>query len=1036
MQYIHERIGAVLKELAGAIYRNRKALSSWQIKKVNDETKLQEAGDTGWQELAPDLFWTGDREYYVFRNTIEIPAEMDGQTVEVELRTGREGEWDAENPQFTAFVNGRLICGLDVNHRMIRLTQAAHAGERYELFLSAFTGTRKSRMPILFDTSICTVDKEVMDFYYDLLIPWQIAQLLDPKEELYVQYLSELNAVINRIDLRKIGSEAFSASIREAGRQLGQFYEKYSDEEQLPVICCIGHTHIDVAWLWTLSVTRDKAVRSFATVLELMRRYPEYLFMSSQPQLYQYVKEQQPQLYEQIRERVKEGRWETEGGMYVEADCNLSSGESLIRQFIYGKRFFMDEFGRDNEILWLPDAFGYSAALPQIMEKCGIRYFMTTKISWNDTDLLPYDTFYWKGIDGTKILTHLITTRDYVINGRMNVTSKERNVSFTTTYNGYINPSQMKGAWQRYQQKGLSSEVLCSFGFGDGGGGPTVEMLETERRLRRGLPGCTRTRQDTAGHFFHRLEKETENKEVPVWNGELYLEYHRGTYTSMARNKRYNRKAEFALQTLETLGVISAFLARDPYPQELLEEEWKVLLVNQFHDILPGSSIEEVYTESQQQYLRLFERIGERTAGKMQLLADMAGQDLVFNMTGRRMSGYVLLPAENGFPHAQKTYDGRLLAWAENVPAKGYKAMDLKAPAVCGEITRDGNCIVTPFAKVTFSETGQILSWYDRKEEREILQQGMMANRLTAYEDIPFEFDNWNIENYYKEKGWPVDDLVSFEVVEEGPYRYTIRFIWRYQESQITEYVSLYANTARIDFTLDIDWHEQHTLLKALFPVELNTTKASYEIQYGNVERPTTRNTSWEQAKFEVCFHKWMDLSEGDYGVSFLNDCKYGVGVDDNVVGLTLIKSGTYPNPNADQGKHHMVFSVLPHRGTWLSAGTVDQAYLLNDPLVFCAASGKRSGQRIPDQFEAAVCDADNVMVEIVKQADRSDDLIIRLYEYGNRRTKTKLHLGFRAARIFEADMLENRKQLIAEDTDVCELEIRPFEIYTIAAEL
>ena len=454
------------------------------------------------------------------------------------------------------------------------------------------------------NSSLKVLDRKTEKYYYDLEVPYQSARLLNTEDQAYITIIQALNESLNLLDMRKEGSKEYYQSLEKAQEYITkEFYEKYCDGEKSPIIYCVGHTHIDCAWLWTLRVTEDKAVRSFSTVLELMKEYPEYVFMSSQPQLYKYVKKNAPDVYEQIKERVKEGRWEPDGGMFVEADCNIASGEALVRQFVHGQRFFKEEFGVDNEILWLPDVFGYSAALPQILQKCGIPYFMTTKISWNEFNKMPYDTFEWEGIDGSRVLTHFVPTRDY---NKAAVEGGTETEHFTT-YNGYINPSQMKGAWARYSQKYLNEEVLCSFGFGDGGGGPTKDMLENQRRLAKGLPGMPRTKMSTAKEFFHVLDKHvTDKKYLPTWVGELYLEYHRGTYTSMARNKKFNRKAEFAYQNEEMYAMLDAQTAGGAYPEKELHEGWEVILRNQFHDILPGSSIKEVYDDSKAEYEGIF----------------------------------------------------------------------------------------------------------------------------------------------------------------------------------------------------------------------------------------------------------------------------------------------------------------------------------------------------------------------------------------------------------------------------------------------
>ena len=379
------------------------------------------------------------------------------------------------------------------------------------------------------------LDRLTEQYYYDISVPYHTACLLDEEDRDFITIINTINQSVNLLDFRKEGSPEYYESLARAQQYITEeFYEKRCGTKDRPTICCVGHTHIDCAWLWTLRVTQDKAVRSFSTVLELMRQYPEYKFMSSQPLLYQFVKKNAPEIYEEIRERVREGRWETEGAMFVEADCNLSSGESLVRQILYGKRFFKEEFGKDNVVVWLPDVFGYSAALPQIMKKTGIPYFMTTKINWNEFNRMPYDTFMWRGIDGTEILTHFMPTRDY-----KDTADNANRTNFFTTYNGFINPSQVKGSWKRYSQKYLNQETLMACGYGDGGGGTTREMLENQRRLSKGIPGCPNTRMSHVTEFFEKLEQDIcQNPYLPVWSGELYLEYHRGTYTTMARNKR------------------------------------------------------------------------------------------------------------------------------------------------------------------------------------------------------------------------------------------------------------------------------------------------------------------------------------------------------------------------------------------------------------------------------------------------------------------------------------------------------------------
>ena len=573
MIMLQQRIGKFISYLEQQIYPVSLPLKNIRFIKTEQRFEnVAELDTSDWENFDGREFWGGHREYYWFDMTAEIPQEFDGQCVCFELLTGKEGQWDATNPQFTCYVNGVTRQGLDVNHREVLLSEHAKAGERYRIVLSAFTGDQNFNLKL--QASMKVLDRLTEKYYYDIKVPYDVACLLDHQDREYISIIRTVNESVNLVDFRKEGSKEYRESIEKADAYMEEeFYGKQCSTENRPTVCCVGHTHIDCAWKWTLKVTEDKAVRSFSTVLELMRRYPEYKFMSSQPLLYMFVKKNAPDVYEQIKERVKEGRWETEGAMFVEPDCNLSSGESLIRQIIYGKRFFREEFGKDNVVVWLPDVFGYSAALPQIMKKTGIRYFMTTKINWNEFNRMPYDTFMWRGIDGTEILTHFMPTRDY----KEDSTNANR-TNFFTTYNGLLNPSQVKGSWKRYSQKYLNQQTLMSYGYGDGGGGTTTWMLENGRRMAKGIPGCPNTKPCHVTEFFEQLEKDvSENKYLPTWSGELYLEYHRGTYTTMARNKKANRKSEFAYENIEWMGVMENFLTGQAYPKEFLREGWMII---------------------------------------------------------------------------------------------------------------------------------------------------------------------------------------------------------------------------------------------------------------------------------------------------------------------------------------------------------------------------------------------------------------------------------------------------------------------------
>ena len=791
-------------------------------------------------------------------------------------------------------------------------------------------------------------------------------------------------------------------------------------------------------------MTEDKAVRSFSTVLELMKEYPEYVFMSSQPQLYKYVKKNAPDIYEQIKERVKEGRWEPDGGMFVEADCNIASGEALVRQFVHGQKFFKEEFGVDNEILWLPDVFGYSAALPQILQKCGIPYFMTTKISWNEFNKMPYDTFEWEGIDGTRVLTHFVPTRDY---NKAAVEGGTETEHFTT-YNGYINPTQMKGAWARYSQKYLNEEVLCSFGFGDGGGGPTKDMLENQRRLAKGLPGMPRTKMSTAKEFFHVLDKHvTGKKYLPTWVGELYLEYHRGTYTSMARNKKFNRKAEFAYQNEEMYAMMDAQTAGGVYPEKELHEGWEVILRNQFHDILPGSSIKEVYDDSKAEYEGIFAENKALTDATLAHIAagvkapkhslvvynpnSAAAYDLVTFTVPEGMGEPAVYDGETKLA-VQKTADGAYVFFAAGVPGKGYKTYIVKEEAAdtTPKMEVSTEVMENEFFKVEYNEKGQFAKIYDKKADRDVLKPGKAGNVIVSYEDRPHNYDAWDVNNYYTEKSWDIDQVSAMEVVENGPVRACVKVERKYLDSTITQFIYLYHDIPRIDIKNVIDWKEHQIFVKDYFPIDVHTNEATFDIQYGNVKRDTHDNTSWDFAKFEVCHHKWMDVSEDGYGVSMLNDCKYGVGVRNGVIGMSMLKSAIHPNPEADKELHEFTYSVYPHQGGWREAGTVKQAYQINNPLTYSWKENEEG--TLAPEYSLVSSDQDNAVVEVVKQAEDSDAVIVRLYECYNRRTPVTLIFGKELTSVVECNMMEEGADPVAFTGNQATFEMKPYEIKTL----
>lgn len=1025
MDFLDKRVNVICEELKKLKVKQVFPLLKWEYKEGNYiHPEDADKDDVPWESFdCETMHWYGKDRHYWFKTTYTVPEELDGKSMWIRVASQID-EWDdGRNPQFLLFVNGEILQGIDMNHRECLITRNAVAGETLTIELQAYTGILHQEFALR--TQIEEIDAEIESLYYDLWVPLSAFTRMeeDDKNRRDIEHI--LNETVNFLDLRTPYSENFYRTLREASSYIAKaLYDDMAGYKDV-IATCIGHTHIDVAWWWTVAQTREKVGRSFATVLKLMEEYPNYKFMSSQPQLYTFLKERYPELYEKAKERIEEKRWEPEGGMWVEADCNLTSGESLVRQFMHGKRFFKEEFGVDNRILWLPDVFGYSGALPQIMKKCGIDYFMTTKLAWNQFNKIPYDTMRWRGIDGSEVLTHLITTLS------VNQPIKD----FFTTYNGMLHPDSIMGGWMRYQNKDINNDILVSYGYGDGGGGPTREMLETSIRMEKGIKGIPMVRQEFAGTYFEELEDRVkDDRRLPVWEGEFYFEYHRGTYTSMARNKRSNRKSELGLMDLELLSV----LAQDkmPYPAEELDRMWKKVLLNQFHDILPGSSIHEVYEVTKEEYAQLAVELKELEESRLSLIPEQGDGVTIFNTTGKKRDDVVCLGDvkaaalvdENGTIYPVQQTSNGAVAYVENLPSKGYKtfstADDVKVESpfqLKGQLELE-----TPYYQISLDENGLFERIYDKENDREVLQDGKKGNLLRMYEDKPIYFDNWDIDIYHTEKFWDITELESMEWTEIGAVRATLELVRKESNSLIRQKIHFYANSRKIEFETYVDWKEHQTLLKVHFPVNVHTDEATFDIQFGNLTRKVHTNTSWDKARFESCGQKWMDLSEGHYGVSLLNDCKYGHSIKDSNMALTLIKSGIEPNPVADQEEHYFTYAIYPHAEDWKQAGTVQQAYQLNQPAI-AVTKGKPG-----DCYSFASVDKSNVVLETIKRSEENDGIVLRLYESENALTKTTLKVDSKYQHAFCCNLLEEEEtQLEIHDGEVS-VQLKPYEVVTV----
>ncbi|WNR45251.1 alpha-mannosidase [Paenibacillus roseipurpureus] len=1040
MFWTFDKLSSRMKELLYFPYRYKIAIPSFL-------SQLDPAGANGqrppkdgeWREMKLGDRWKGRDIYIWLKAEIQIPADWSGKKIVGLFQFGETSEGNTSGYEALLYINGEPYQGIDTNHREVFLPDHV-VGQRVLLEFRIWSGMGGGGRPKesehqLVQAELAWLDEATDDLYFTSKAMLETIKLLPEVNPERQMLLQALDRAYRYIDWSKPNTELFYNSIKEASASLHKELSKF-DKHHHVHIRCIGHTHIDLAWLWQLKHTREKAARSFSTVLRLMEMYPEYIFLQTQPQLYEDLKRDYPKLYEQIRERIREGRWEAGGAMWVEADCNLISGESLVRQLLFGIRFFEEEFGVSCNYLWLPDVFGYSWAMPQILKQCGIETFMTTKISWNQYNRMPHDTFKWRGIDGTEILAHFITTSE----------SGKENRWYT--YSGEPKPSMALGIWEAYRDKDLTNELLLCYGYGDGGGGVNREMLEMRRRLEK-LPGLPQMTTGRADEYFASLQKRVANTDqyVHTWDGELYLEYHRGTYTSHAYNKKMNRKMELLYRESEMLSVLSSLQRSswDEYDQKSLNEGWKIVLRNQFHDIIPGSSIREVYEDSWKEYA-LAESIGlkvRKAASEAILSKQDAHAYTVFNCYSKPRTDFVFLP-EDSDPKVWRDSKGMLLpaqrsngGWlveVQSVLSMGYETIHGLYPRLDAvQEARDDspfqwneNGLESPLYILEWNDCGQLTRIYDKRLQRDVLANQARGNVFQIFEDRPMMFDAWDIDLYYQEKMREVTELRSIQLVECGPLRAIIEFDWVYMDSSIQQRLIVYANKPRIDFDTYVDWKERKQLMKVAFPVDIRATEATYDIQFGNVKRPTHWNTSWDYAKFETVGHQWADLSEHGYGVSLLNDCKYGYDIKDNIMRLTLIKSATWPDNQADKCEHRFTYAILPHGGSWLEAGTVDEAWALNNPFTY------EQGEALNKSLSLfQISGHPYVSIAAVKKAEDNDSVILRLHEYAGARGTLEITSDWDLQSWQECDLLE-RPIAMAEGKSMSsriQFQIKPYEI-------
>lgn len=1035
-----ERIRRFIRELSELQWLEQIGLRDWDITRSTYEMPGQYTDTRPYPE-GQDLerFPSRQGTTYFFRKTLELPAGWLDDSVGFWFESGGEG---------LLRINGRSAHGLDRNHKYVTL-DPERTGTRLELEIELFDPVPEPVDPLnqqaviqppitSIRSMLVRVNASVQSLMHTVTIIRDSLVLLPEQDLRRVRMMEALYRAMDCFVQMDRPTIQLGAAVRRLEQDLiAEIHGIGGNAEGTEHM--VGQSHIDIAWLWPVRETVRKTSRTFSTADALMREYPEFKYAQSQPLLFQFLKEHDPELFERVKQRVAEGRWELVGGMWVEPDLNIPSGESLMRQMLYGQRFYKEEFGITSDIEWLPDTFGYCASLPQILRHGGIRYFMTTKLGWNDTNVFPYDLFHWVGIDGTPMLSYL-----------------NHGVNENTL------PKDISEHWISYRQKNVHNEQMLLYGHGDGGGGVTREMIEQLRRseLMVGLPA---SRFSTAADFFRGIDKKAPV--LPAWRGDLYLELHRGTYTTHGRNKRHNRKAELLYREAELWNALAAPYLDASGKQDSIEQlhiGWKLILLNQFHDIIPGSAITESYITSEKEYGEVFKHGEQALHTGLDALVSRIGTAgegapyIVFNSLGWSRDARVRLPVPKGKAYAaydledrpldldrlkEESADGEeiLLVSVPQVPAFGYKTIWLKEteskPAVQATTPLEDQW-ETRFYKMQFNERGEITSLYDKQNQREVVKAGERANRFHFYHDRPVIWDAWDIDSRYEEQPAGEAELLEKEIILAGSVMDVLRFRWRIGQSEITQDMILYHEDRRIDFKTNVVWNESHKLLKVGFPVDVLAEKATYEIPFGVIERPTHRNTSWEQAQYEVCGHRFADVSEFGYGVSLLNDCKYGYDVQGSTIRLSLLRAPKWPDVTADLGEHEFTYSLLPHAGDWSRGGTMQQAIELNTDLPVMA--GIPGAEGLPSEQSLLPFHSEQVLLDTVKLAEDGDGIILRLYEAFGGREQFRLGwpLPLREAWLSNALEEEIEKLLVAGNGGVIDLSFRPFEIKTIKFKL
>lgn len=1042
---IIERVNKFLERYAYCYYGESSPLAA-ACTIDDDAIPFRELAGRKWARIQVGECWASQWQSAWFRFSGRVPASWRGGEVVAVIDTGSEAcLFDGRGNPVCGLTSKAKVTDSLYRKAMIPLHKKAKGGEEVELLVEAaanelmgLQGEARLRA-----CHLALFRRDLWHLLHDLIFLFDLAVNLPQEEPGRARILRALDQAVNAYG--NGGTEEVTRA-----RSLLQAQIEARAASTAPEVSAIGHGHLDLVWLWPLRETVRKAGRTFSSTLLYMEEYPEYRFGASQPQLYQLVKERYPELFSRIRRAVSQGRWEPLGAMWVEPDCNIPSGESLVRQIYYGKRFFREEFGVEVDNLWLPDTFGFSPVLPQLMRGSGLKHFMSQKMCWNKTNQFPYHSFVWVGNDGSRVFAHFLPSN---------------------TMNSKVLPAELLFGAGNFRQKDRCRRWLFSFGEGDGGGGPGRHHLELARRAGncQGLPRLT---QRFARDFFRLAEQEAVD--FPEWHGELYLETHRGTLTTCGKTKADNRKSEIRLHDLELLLLLNHVLLGAEYPAARLEKLWKTLLLHQFHDILPGTTIHLAFEESSKSFEQLISESEGLIEQALRTLA--AGPDRVAKEAGRTAAGpgraakgpgSLLLMNPTGFARRQvcqlpladwKPEEQLLTKNGESIPVQrsqegiflecslpphGFVLLRRQQaagkPADVKSLRASARLLENSKLRLEFSREGTLKRIFDKEEQREVLAKADQGNRLLLYPDVPIGYDAWDIDPYYRTATPEPSRLLSVEVKEQGPLCVSLLQKRSVSRSEIVQEIRLYRDSRLVEFRTRVEWREDQRMLKALFPVNVRAESARFDIQFGNISRPSFKNTSWEQARYEVFAHKWVDLSEHGYGVALLNDCKYGHNVDRNVLELTLLRAPIDPDPQRDRGSHSFTYALLPHRGDFREGEVIPAAYFLNFPLLLVQAGGQAEQDPRAARLEnrALFCvDSPNVVLETVKRSELEEAVVVRLYESYGSRGEVVLRTPFGVLQAREADLQENDLDALPVQGDekgsAVRFYIKPYQIKTI----